>query len=293
MDGQNCTLCDREDGAVIQCSECPAEYHVSCAWKQGHKFGFEIQQVRPSQDGIQTRKQTKVASLLFTQAKNMRREGTPAVDFKGQSGLMVPSVICKGHISHKRQVYDICDTNDAGEVRSFLCFFLPVRQSLILIPIGSFRGIVYNQTALQVYCRNYKQADVGQTHGLLRKARRLDQILEASATSTSAETSSTVSVDESGASTPGTGIGLAPSIVPNGFPNANGASNSNGNGLALALPAADPHCYRCQTEFSPFFHEVVNPNAHHGAEPLKAWLCHKCHSESRNSYPVIIGIGAS
>ena len=35
------------------------------------------------------------------------------------------------------------------------------------------------QTALQIYCRNYKQADVGQTHGLLRKARRLDQILEA------------------------------------------------------------------------------------------------------------------
>ena len=45
---QNCTLCDREDGAVIQCSECPAEYHVSCAWKQGHKFGFEVQQVRPT-----------------------------------------------------------------------------------------------------------------------------------------------------------------------------------------------------------------------------------------------------
>ena len=43
---QNCTLCDRADGAVIQCSECPAEFHVSCALKQGHKFGFEIQQVR-------------------------------------------------------------------------------------------------------------------------------------------------------------------------------------------------------------------------------------------------------
>ena len=41
---QKCGLCDREDGAVIQCGECPAEYHVSCAWKQGHKFGFEIQQ---------------------------------------------------------------------------------------------------------------------------------------------------------------------------------------------------------------------------------------------------------
>lgn len=33
-----------------------------------------------------------------------------------------------------------------------------------------------HQTALQVYCRNYKQA-TGQSHALLRKARRLDQLL--------------------------------------------------------------------------------------------------------------------
>ncbi|KAG6841246.1 hypothetical protein C0991_000530 [Blastosporella zonata] len=32
-------------------------------------------------------------------------------------------------------------------------------------------------TALQVYCQAYKQALVGQAHGLLRKARRLDQVL--------------------------------------------------------------------------------------------------------------------
>ena len=103
---------------MIQCNECPAEYHVSCAWKFGHKFGFEIQQVRPPQDGMQTRRQAKLASIALAQAKNSRREGTPMVDFKGQSGLMVPSVICKGHGNHKPQVYDICDTNDAGEVRS-------------------------------------------------------------------------------------------------------------------------------------------------------------------------------
>lgn len=34
-----------------------------------------------------------------------------------------------------------------------------------------------DQTALQVYCQAYKQAAVGQAHGLLRKARRLDQVL--------------------------------------------------------------------------------------------------------------------
>ncbi|KAL1941284.1 hypothetical protein VTO73DRAFT_7496 [Trametes versicolor] len=193
-----CTLCDREDGAVILCSECPAEFHVSCAWKHGHKFGFEIQPV-----------------------KNSRREIATTVDWKGHTGQMVPSVICKGHIGHKRQLYDICDTNEVGE------------------------------TALQMYCRNYKQAPIAQTHGLLRKARRLDKILDAVV---GGDISSAASVDGDSAQS-----------------------------------AADPHCYRCQTEFSPFFHEVTNaPRS--GA---KSWLCHKCHAETRKSYPVIIGIGAS
>ncbi|TBU61777.1 hypothetical protein BD310DRAFT_919862 [Dichomitus squalens] len=227
----NCTLCDREDGAVVQCSECPAEFHVSCAWKQGHKFGFEVQQV-----------------------KSRCRETTPTVEFKGQAGLLVPVVVCKSHVGHKRQIYDICETNDAGE------------------------------TTLQIYCRNYKQAQVDQTHGLLRKARRLDKILQASA-----DTASTTSVDESAPSTPGVAPG--PSA-----PKTNGYSN----GLSHSA-SADPHCYRCQTEFSPFFHEVATSatNMHHqrgsggGDAQPKSWLCHKCHTESRKTFPVIIGIGAS
>ncbi|KAH9893367.1 hypothetical protein C8Q73DRAFT_696721 [Cubamyces lactineus] len=193
----NCTLCDREDGAVIQCSECPAEYHVSCAWKHGHKFGFEVQPV-----------------------KHSRRETATTVDWKGHTGQMVPSVICKGHIGHKRQLFDICDTNDLGE------------------------------SSLQVYCRNYKQAPVAQTHGLLRKARRLDKILHASL----GDGSSTASVD--------------------------------GDSMQSS---ADPHCYRCQTEYSPFFHEVTNT----AQGEAKSWLCHKCHAETRKTYPVIIGLGAS
>ncbi|RDX51269.1 hypothetical protein OH76DRAFT_1505916 [Lentinus brumalis] len=194
----NCTLCDREDGAVIQCSECPAEYHVSCAWKQGHKFGFEMQQ-----------------------AKSSRREPHPTVEFKGTTGVMVPSVICKGHFGHKRQLYDLCDMSDSGE------------------------------TALQLYCKTYKQAQVSETHGLLRKARRLDKILEANG-----DASSSTSFDDS-------------------------------------LPGAgpDPQCYRCRTEFSPFFHEVPVQGG------AKAWLCHKCHAETRSAayqqHPAMIGIGAA
>lgn len=56
-------------------------------------------------------------------------------------------VSCKEHDHSKRDIYDICETNEGGE------------------------------TALQVYCQAYKQAPVGQAHALLRKARRLDSIL--------------------------------------------------------------------------------------------------------------------
>ncbi|KAI0730597.1 hypothetical protein C8Q76DRAFT_832983 [Earliella scabrosa] len=199
----NCTLCDREDGAVIQCTECPAEYHVSCAWKQGHKFGFEVQQVRPR----------PLRDVLTT------------VEFKGQTGVLAPSVICKSHIGHKRQLHDICEMNEAGE------------------------------TALQLYCRHYKQASVAQTHGLLRKAQRLDKILDASTVAGAPSAASDAFIDEP---------------------------------MAISPPSTSiTHCYRCRTEFSPYFHEV--------AGRAKAWLCHKCYTETRSSYhnPVILGIGAA
>ncbi|KAI0071159.1 hypothetical protein K474DRAFT_1712701 [Panus rudis PR-1116 ss-1] len=111
-------------GAVVRCSDCPAEYHVSCAWKAGHKFGFEMQPV-----------------------KSNRRDSTTVIDFREYNGCMVPVVTCKGHPAHRRETYDMCDANDTGE------------------------------TALQVYCKNYKQAPLANTHGLLRKARRLDQVI--------------------------------------------------------------------------------------------------------------------
>jgi len=119
-----CSLCGDTQGAVIRCSDCSKEYHASCAWRHGHKFGFEIQPVKSS-----------------------RRETTVTTTFKGESGCMNPIISCKEHDHSRRDIYGICETNEGGE------------------------------TALQVYCQAYKQAPVGQAHGLLRKARRLDPLL--------------------------------------------------------------------------------------------------------------------
>ncbi|KAG5725072.1 Lid2 complex component snt2 [Termitomyces sp. T112] len=119
-----CSICTRPGGSVVRCNDCPKEYHASCAWKEGHRFGFEIQPVKSS-----------------------RRDTTIMMTFKGEHGCMNAIISCKDHDHSKRDIYDICETNEGGE------------------------------TALQVYCHAYKQALVGQAHALLRKARRLDQIL--------------------------------------------------------------------------------------------------------------------
>ncbi|KAL0953950.1 hypothetical protein HGRIS_005111 [Hohenbuehelia grisea] len=120
-----CYSCGKSDGAVVRCSGCTKEYHVSCAWKHDLKFGFEMQPV-----------------------KTTRRDTTITTIFQGQTGCMTPVLLCKEHDTTWRKIYDLCDVDhESGE------------------------------TAIQVYSRIYKQAAVGQAHGLLRKARRLDAIL--------------------------------------------------------------------------------------------------------------------
>ncbi|KAJ7251328.1 hypothetical protein C8J57DRAFT_1437529 [Mycena rebaudengoi] len=87
-----CSLCGDAQGAVIRCCDCNKEYHASCAWKHGHKFGFEIQPVKSS-----------------------RRETTITTTFKGESGCMNAIISCKEHDHSKRDIYGICETNEGGE----------------------------------------------------------------------------------------------------------------------------------------------------------------------------------
>ncbi|KAF8997921.1 hypothetical protein BDQ17DRAFT_1362847 [Cyathus striatus] len=157
----NCSICNQVQGAVIRCSDCNKEYHASCAWKQEYKFGFEIQPVKSS-----------------------RRDTTITTTFKGETGAMNAIVSCKDHDHSKRDIYDICETNEGGE------------------------------TALQVYCQAYKQAAVGQAHGLLRKARRLDTILNVRSETSVSRASST----------------------------------------PFDTTPSEPECSRCRSQFSPAFY---------------------------------------
>ena len=143
---QPCSLCSGKGGAVVRCCDCSKEFHVSCAWAAGHRFGFEIQAVRQS-----------------------KRDQTTIVNWNGDSGNMVPVISCREH-SSRRAIHEMCQTNEVGEVGPL--------DILSSIP-GTSRKLtsVALQTALQVYCQQYKSPALAHTHALLRKARRLDQVL--------------------------------------------------------------------------------------------------------------------
>ena len=77
---------------MVRCCDCSKEFHVSCAWTAGHRFGFEVQAVRQS-----------------------KRDQTTIVNWNGESGNMVPVISCKEH-SSRRVIHEMCEANDVGEV---------------------------------------------------------------------------------------------------------------------------------------------------------------------------------
>ncbi|KAJ1306572.1 hypothetical protein OPQ81_007573 [Rhizoctonia solani] len=83
------------------------------------------------------------------QSKNSRRDPATIVDFRGEVGVLKALIRCKAHPTATRPSFDICSLNTNGE------------------------------SALQVYCRTYKQVSVSHSYGLLRKAKRLDTLLRA------------------------------------------------------------------------------------------------------------------
>jgi hypothetical protein len=49
--------------------------------------------------------------------KSSRRDTTTTVTFKGETGCMNAIISCKDHDHSKRDIYDLCETNEGGEVR--------------------------------------------------------------------------------------------------------------------------------------------------------------------------------
>lgn len=120
-----CSFCKQTGGgAVVKCPDCPMKFHLSCAWRNQLRFGFEL-----------TPKQVRQAG------------DPPLISFRNVKGILQPFVWCNAHIlEQNRIVWGPCDSSDG-------------------------------ETALQMYCRNYKQVPLEHSYGLLRRAYRLDQAL--------------------------------------------------------------------------------------------------------------------
>ncbi|KAH8833162.1 hypothetical protein DL96DRAFT_1585044 [Flagelloscypha sp. PMI_526] len=110
-----CTLCNEDDGAVVKCNDCSKEYHISCAWKAGFKFGFEIQPIKSS-----------------------RRDTTKIVTFRGETGLMNAITICKDHETSGRHVHSMCATDSASGESALQVYCQTYKQA----PVSSAHGLL-------------------------------------------------------------------------------------------------------------------------------------------------------
>lgn len=199
-----CAICNEVDGSVIKCSDCPKEFHVSCAWGQGYRFGFEIQQVKGS-----------------------RQNMTTMVTFNDRTGCMNHIVSCKEHDRSRRELLEICETNEEGK------------------------------TALQVYCQSYKQVPVKDVHGLLRKARRLDQILgiKSEGPNGAAHTPPPTTAPMSSSSSFAATEQISDRLNNTSISASNSDTNTN-TGISSNNTSNEPHCGICKTKYSPMFYRM-------------------------------------
>ncbi|KAG8782439.1 putative PHD type zinc finger protein with BAH domain-containing protein [Serendipita sp. 397] len=92
--------------------------------------------------------------IEFAPVKPSQRKDFPTVEFRGEVGVMSAVILCDNHggapLGNGKKIYELCDVDERG------------------------------RTALQVFTETYKQAQNSEsTYGLLRKARRLDEVVPA------------------------------------------------------------------------------------------------------------------
>lgn len=105
---QQCVICQvAGHGACLKCSDCPNEFHLSCAWHASCTFGFEITPVSDSSLSAIL----NIAEALYPQVKASRRDTVPVVTFKKETGVMSALVWCHAHDRAGRTVYGLGDVD--------------------------------------------------------------------------------------------------------------------------------------------------------------------------------------
>ena len=59
--------------------------------------------------------------ISFAQVKAHSKKEYPAVEFRGEMGVMSAVIICDNHSGHSKKVFDLCDVDEKGRVsKSYL-----------------------------------------------------------------------------------------------------------------------------------------------------------------------------
>ncbi|KAI8461021.1 hypothetical protein BY996DRAFT_4574004 [Phakopsora pachyrhizi] len=144
---KECVLCNTAGvGACTKCEQCSTYVHVSCAWSAGYKFGFEMlpqRKRRPRESDLDR----FVCCFLSKQCHHMAQSIFALIS---NTGLMETRIWCTDHLpGTERATHYISDLDPQTHM-----------------------------TALQTYIRHRKQIGANPNFEILRKARRLDGVLD-------------------------------------------------------------------------------------------------------------------
>lgn len=166
-----------------------------------------------------------------TPVKGSRRDSVTVVSMDGETGSCVAAVWCNEH-TIKTKFHRMSE------------------------PALDGSGL----NALQIYVRNFKQADLTLT-GTVRKANLVNQATKSIASATAASGVDADRRDSTVDSAPSTRASRNPRHASSAANAVSGESSTRGGATAIRPPSIDKKCLDCGTETSPWFWEVREPEA--------------------------------
>ncbi|KAK9478771.1 hypothetical protein V1514DRAFT_330343 [Lipomyces japonicus] len=155
-----CSICKIQKGACIDCAACNATFHIGCALQANYKFGFDIQPIKSS-----------------------RRDSFLTVKLGLETGMMTPMIWCPNHNLNKFTIHDIGEpavlsdysdgrngSNTAGQATG--ATDATDGEAGRAGFASKSNETKLTESALNLYARTYKQADLSLT-GTVRRAQQV------------------------------------------------------------------------------------------------------------------------
>ena len=102
---QICQVCGGDKGVCVNCKQCAATYHITCAQSFGHQIGFDVAPVKVS-----------------------RRDAVNIVTMGEETGHATPVVYCKEHVV-KATVHPFSEVNEGSKLNALQQFCRAYKQA--------------------------------------------------------------------------------------------------------------------------------------------------------------------